>query len=392
MTDVLPASDKRVRGSYATPQRVTVMRAADNAQAPGDRRVMPTDFSISLRGTPAPELRILDPRPAERRQPMPGFEDTFTDVIDFILRVTHLIWEEKSIGYLYESYSSACVVNDDAGLVRGREQVIVNTTQFITAFPDLRILPDEIIWCSDGAGGFWTSHRCTIIGHHTGRSAMAGEPTGRPIAVRCIAICHSVANQIDEEFVLYNTGSLLRQTGADLKALAAARTTEQIDTGEVERVLGLGHPRLPTAAGDGPFDVDAFVRRYLHTMWNWRMLDAADVAVVPNVRLHLPTDREMYGRGALKGWVLGLLSVFPDLAHSVDDLFWMGNPDEGYLVSVRWSILGTHRGDGDYGPPTGRRVVLRGITQYRVDSGRITEEWTVSNEFDVLVQLLGRLT
>jgi hypothetical protein len=33
---------------------------------------------------------------------MRGYEDTFSDIIDFIVRVTHRIWEEKAIGYLYE--------------------------------------------------------------------------------------------------------------------------------------------------------------------------------------------------------------------------------------------------------------------------------------------------
>ena len=28
----------------------------------------------------------------------------------------------------------------------------------------------------------------------------------------------------------------------------------------------------------------------------------------------------------------------------VDDLYWMGNDVDGYRASVRWSIVGTHRG------------------------------------------------
>ena len=57
------------------------------------------------------------------------------------------------------------------------------------------------------------------------------------------------------------------------------------------------------------------------------------------------------------------MAMFPDLAHQVDDVYWMGNEREGYLVSVRWSIQGTHRGAGIYGTPTGRDVLMWGIDQ-----------------------------
>jgi predicted ester cyclase len=70
---------------------------------------------------------------------------------------------------------------------------------------------------------------------------------------------------------------------------------------------------------------------------------------------------------------------------SVDDVYWMG---EGHLIAVRWSAIGTHRGHGVYGPPTGRRVAIWGISQLAVRGGRIVQEWTVFNEFAILQQLL----
>jgi hypothetical protein len=65
----------------------------------------------------------------------------------------------------------------------------------------------------------------------------------------------------------------------------------------------------------------------------------------------------------------------------------MGNADDGYLSSVRWSAVGTHRGFGIYGKPTGRRVYLWGITQHRIVNGRIVEEWMLFNEFEVMQQI-----
>ena len=82
-----------------------------------------------------------------------------------------------------------------------------------------------------------------------------------------------------------------------------------------------------------------------------------------------------------------MLAMFPDAAHRVDDLYWMGNDRDGYTVAVRWTLDGTHRGPGPYGPPTGRRVRQWGLTHLLVRDGMIVEEWTYSNEFDVLQQI-----
>jgi hypothetical protein len=84
----------------------------------------------------------------------------------------------------------------------------------------------------------------------------------------------------------------------------------------------------------------------------------------------------------------GLLSTFPDLGMNVDEVYWMGNDADGFAVSVRWTATGTHRGYGLYGKPTGRRILLWGLSQLYFVGGRIVEDWMLFNEFDVLGQIL----
>ena len=36
---------------------------------------------------------------------MAGFDDEFTDIVDYILRITYRIWEGKQIGLCYDYYS-----------------------------------------------------------------------------------------------------------------------------------------------------------------------------------------------------------------------------------------------------------------------------------------------
>ena len=69
----------------------------------GQSRLMPKDYAISLAAKGGTDRQLLNPA-TERVQSMRGFEDTYTDIIDYIVRITHRIWEEKDIGYIYDTY------------------------------------------------------------------------------------------------------------------------------------------------------------------------------------------------------------------------------------------------------------------------------------------------
>jgi hypothetical protein len=50
-------------------------------------------------------------------------------------------------------------------------------------------------------------------------------------------------------------------------------------------------------------------------------------------------------------------------------------------------MLGTHDGPGAYGNPTGKRVSVMGISNYRLDDGKIIEKWTEFGELAFLQYL-----
>jgi hypothetical protein len=204
---------------------------------------------------------------------------------------------------------------------------------------------------------------------------------------RAIANCSARENEIYEEWVS-NSSSLPHQLGFDLGTLAGelangvkADALGDARFGDVEPLLG--PERL--AFGD---DDQGLVRGMWHEVFKWRNLSAIDRVYSPNVRWSGVTGRQLRGRGDRKSFVLSLLATFPDLAISVDDVYWMGDAADGYLVSVRWLGAGTHRGHGVYGPPTGRRFALWGLSPYRVEQGRVTQGRMPFDEFDVLQQIL----
>ena len=187
-------------------------------EKPAQVRFMPPDYSISLAAKGGTDHWLLNPG-TERIQPMAGFEDTYVDIIDYILRITHRIWEQKDIGYIYDTYKHNSHVNDDYGLQYGRDKIVADTVHTINAFPDVRLYADEIIWSGDDQTGFQTSHRTVIIGHNTGWSRY-GPPTGKKVTLWCVANCSALQNEIYEEWVIYDTSSLVRQLGLNVREKA----------------------------------------------------------------------------------------------------------------------------------------------------------------------------
>jgi len=60
---------------------------------------------------------------------------------------------------------------------------------------------------------------------------------------------------------------------------------------------------------------------------------------------------------------------------------------EGDRVAVLWRGRGTNTGSGNGIPATGKRVVGRGITIWRIVNGRVTEEWSEFSRLEMMQQL-----
>jgi predicted ester cyclase len=366
---------------------------APAAGAPPAVRFTPApDHSISVRVRRSRDIKSEDQ--GERVQPMRGYEQTYVDIVDWIIRITDRIWEDQDVGYIYDTYRSGCCVYDDGGPKYGVERVVEGTMQSIHAFPDSRHYADDIIWAGNEDEGFATSHRAINVGHHLGPWRW-GEPTGKKINLWVIANCVSEENQIFEEWVLYNDVARLHQCGIDVRAAAreygnsgASLPLGERELTEVERLQGGRAPQRYPASSTRGFDVDHFVRALFQDTYNRRDLSAIDRAYVPTVRWHGGSLREGYGRADVRKMARALMATFPDLGLHVDEVYWMGNEADGFSVSVRWTALGTHRGHGLYGAPTGRRVHIWGLNQLYIRGGQIVEEWALFNEFDVLAQLL----
>ena len=328
-----------------------------------------------------------------QRQSLAGFDPDYTDIVDYIIRCTHRIWEDKAIGLIYTHYAHNTPVHLSDAELYGRDQMVEGTVRTLAAFPDLRLYGDAVIWSGNDVDGFHSSHRVTWSGHHTGHG-LYGPPTGRRIQRREIAHCIVVRNRIVEEWSVQDETALIRQLGLDEVALAKALARAEHESGarpyasghgEVSRLPGQGHP--PVQQSGDPRNPDELPGLLYALVWNARMLNYLSEYYAPGAVVWVPGNRRLTGHGDLTGYVLGLLAAFPDGAMTLERVDWNGSEDAGYRVAARWVFQGSHGGPSSYGPPTGRRVRVLGISHFEVRGGRIHREYMVWNEFALLKQI-----
>ena len=372
-----------------TPDRTSSHHPA----APLTRAHMPKGFDISLRSYTQDRAHRIPPYlgPA---QPLAGFDPEYRNIIDYIVRITYRIWETRAreVEYIGDCYATDSIVYDDYGLQTGNQKIIADTHHTTGAFPDIILDAEEVIWAGDEDVAFHTSHLTRIIGTNTGPSRY-GEATGAKVNVPVIANCVARGNDIFLEHVLYNTSAMLQQLGIDLwdeaDRLAADPPAGWPRSQQVWDNLRSAASPTPPLRDSEPvdgFDPDAFARDVHDNIWNGDQ-SAIDTHYAPALPFEGTTERKFDGTDAYKDYVTALRTAFPDMALQVDEVYWMGNADDGYLISTRWSAEATHSGDGLYRAPTGAACQIWGITQWRVKDGTIEQEWQLFNEFDLMMQI-----
>lgn len=127
---------------------------------------------------------------------------------------------------------------------------------------------------------------------------------------------------------------------------------------------------------------DLVRRLWYDELWNRWNTAAADDLFSQDYALHLPGLAVPLDREATKQVVQMFGAAFPDLVHTVDEMI-----AEGSSVCGRWTVRGTHRGEFQGLPPTGRSVVLSGLTVHHVSGNRITETWLAFDSATLTQQL-----
>jgi len=115
----------------------------------------------------------------------------------------------------------------------------------------------------------------------------------------------------------------------------------------------------------------AIIHRYFEEWGNHGDTKAAEELIAPNVTLRNP-PAELHSLEDYKKGMAAFHRAFPDLHFAVEDVI-----AEGDKVVVRWELRGSHLGDYQGRPPTGKTVSVTGMSLFRLANGKI-QEITVS--------------
>ncbi len=321
---------------------------------------------------------------------MPGFDPEFTDIVDYILRITLRIWEGKQVGLCERYYSHDCPVYTLAGYTEGAEAVTQGTLKTLGSFPDRTLDAVNIVWSGDASSGFHSSHLIDTQMTHVGATEH-GAGTGRKARFHVIAHCVVRENRIVEEWLVRDNWRLAEQLGTDPEALARQLAAQPVEPESVyaqwldsewRRVNAL--PRTTVeAAGDTS---SARVVNVLSNLWNGRLIGDCHALYAEDAVMHASASEPLNGISEIEQFFIGLLGALPDVRFSIDHVC-TNSMLEGDFVAVRWTLAGTHSGGNIWGPPSNAPVLILGESHMRLENGRVIEEWFVYDKIAVLTQI-----
>ena len=317
---------------------------------------------------------------------MQNFDPKWLDFPHFIIGITKEIWEDRQISLLETCYAKDIIVRSAGGIKQGCQAVIDDTLAKMAAFQDLKILAEDVIWSGGESQHYLSSHRTVITGTQTG-DGVYGPASGRRYYARCIADCAVTAGVFDDEWLVFESSSIVRQLGHDPRDYVRRQIAAEGGADRAKRAF------TPDQDRPGPY-----VLRGNDNEWGGKLVDILtrimrkDIAVIGRmydraVRFEHPGGHGGWSWDFAEAAWMGLRSAFPAAKFTVHHV--IGNDETGRQprAAVRWSLDGKHEGYGRFGAPTGANVHIMGITHADFGPWGVQREFTQVDELAIWKQI-----
>lgn len=313
---------------------------------------------------------------------MKGFDPQFSDLPDYILKCTAMIWEGREISALNWHYGDDLIVRTPAGINRGNDRGKANTMATLTEFPDRQLFGEDVIWCGNEDAGFLSSHR--IISTATHKGGAFGPASGRRLTFRTIADTFCLNNRVWDEWLIRDNAAIALQLGQTAEEAARA----SIVAGDTEM------PLTPATDIAGPYSGKGneceWGEKHAEIL---RQIMAADFAVIAKqydraCHLSLPGGLDVHGRDEADSFWLGLRSAFPSAKFQIDHQIGRTDALMSPRSAIRWSLTGPHDGWGRFGRPTGAQVHVMGVSHVEFGPWGLRRETTLFDEIAIWKQIL----
>ena len=336
---------------------------------------------------------ILAPQGA-RRQDIIGFGEEYSDIVDYILRCTHRIWEQKDVGLIATHYAPDIVVHMMTGSALGMRDVIAGTSRTLSAFPDRTLTGEAVIWSDEGSGTYLSSHRITSTATNLGTSEL-GPATGKRITFTTIADCLCKENLIIEEWLVRDYSHMALQLGYRPREVARIHAAADKAKGaravwRKEAMARLHEATLSAFSADPlpnpQSDPHDFAHAFFDQIIAHRRYGRVREAYSPAAHWSGPGGRRLFGWGEIAGWFTALIGSFGDARVNIQHVAAVDD-----MIAVRWELTGTHDGGALYGVATGEPIYILAVTHWRITHNVIVDEVTVFDEVALMRQMEGGL-
>ena len=128
----------------------------------------------------------------------------------------------------------------------------------------------------------------------------------------------------------------------------------------------------------------AVVKKYPE-VWSSGNLEELNKIIAPNFAGHFIGGFEYKGIDGAKKWVLETRNAFPDWKEELIDIIVQDNK-----VVTRHHSIGTHLGTWDGIDSTGNKVDIYEVEIYRLEKGKIVEQWGFWDEINLKKQMVAK--
>lgn len=319
---------------------------------------------------------------------MKGFDAEFRDLDHYIRVITDRIWEGRRLDDIRRYYGHDCAVETPSGVSIGVEPVIEGTRRTLEAFPDRRLLAEDVIISGDERVGFLSSHRIFSPMTHAGPGAF-GPATGRSVCVRTIADCVCIDNRVVHEWLVRDQAAIARQIGRHERDLAAEWLKQQ---------AGWNRPAMPQAPAPYVSFIDpAPVAQAYARLMRSRWCDQAEAArIAPDLLddgliATIPGGEATVGRDAAQRFWHSMATALQTDRVEIEHLVANLRPGRATALAMRWRVRARHAGPGRYGAPSQATVEVMGISHAEFDANRVLREWHLIDDVALWMQILAPL-
>ena len=123
--------------------------------------------------------------------------------------------------------------------------------------------------------------------------------------------------------------------------------------------------------------------RFIDECWNGGDLATVPELIAGHCHYHDPVFPHMVaGVESMQHHIQRSRRAFPDMKFTITDTIAEGNE-----VVLHWTASGTHRGEFLGIAPTKQNALISGTSIYRIENGKIAEEWVNWNLMSLMAQL-----